>query len=499
MISFLPVNVSSIKWLLPLLFVVGYLATVHHFEGATFEYSAYSLLALISCVVVLNQLDFFERDCFAAWFTLILLVMGYFVRFYWITLDPWPVERMLPWNPFRTMIANRDALLEAFKYSTVAFACFSSAVTSLLYFSRVSTRPRSVGSGGGIQSEAGIAARWILIGLILAMIVLDYFSYQYKIGEMGASVTDALPFRMKGFVFYARTVSLPLALLLCIYLAEHGGKLVVSRAGIITLLAHSVTDMLMRNSRSSLLLAFLLLGFLILAGGLRLRTGEKVLFGILATAAFLAVPVMTEFRQIRLMQGLPHMDALSSAIKVASEDWVLQFFKGIRFVLFRMPGIESLWCEIALDAKPLGISSLDIINSKNGIAGYLSYTIHPIRESDNTLLAPGFVGWFFLVAGMPAIVMGALLTGAISVLGWKYLGLQQFRSGAVAQTFLLWILFIALTEGTLDSMLLMLLAGIVTVVAMEFGLRLLAKVKRLSVNGIKHQFHDGPVTKNSGI
>lgn len=476
MISFLPVNASRIKWLLPLLFVAGYLATVGHFKGATFEYSAYSLLALISCVVVLKQLDLFERDCYAAWFTLILLVMGYFVRFYWITLDPWPVERMLPWNPFRTMIANRDALLEAFKYSTVAFACFSGAVASLLYFSRGSAQPGSVSSVGGIQPGAGNAAKWMLIGLVLSMMALAYLSYRYKIGEMGADAPDALPFRMKGVVFYARTVSLPLALLLCIYLAEHGGKFMVSRAGILALLAHGVTDMLLRNSRSSLLLVLLLLAFLVLAGGLRLRTGEKVLFGVLATAAFLAVPVMTEYRQIRLLQGLPHMDALSGAINVASENWLLQLFKGLKFVLFRMPGIESLWCEIALGAKPLGIYSLDIINSKNGIAGYLTYAIHPMKEGDNTLLAPGFVGWFFLVAGTPAIVVGALLTGTISVLGWKYIGLRYLRSGPVAQAFLLWMLFIALTEGTLDSMLLMLLAGMATVVAMELGLRLLAKV-----------------------
>jgi hypothetical protein len=482
MISYLPVSVARIKWLLPLLFIAGYIMTVDHFEGATLEYSAYSLLALTSCVVVLTQLDLFERDCFATWFALVLLVMGYFVRFYWVTLDPWPVERMLPWNPFRTMIANREALLEAFKFSTVAFASFSGAAASLLYLSRTPARPGPASSCGDLHSGAGNAATWMLIGLVLLMFALAYLSYEYKIGEMGASAPDALPFRIKGVVFYARTVSLPLALLLCIYLAEHGGKFMVSRAGILALLAHGVTDMLLRNSRSSLLLVLLLLAFLVLAGGLRLRTGEKVLFGVLATAAILAVPVMTEYRQIRLLQGLPHMDALSGAINVANENWLLQFFKGLKFVLFRVPGIESLWCEIALGARPLGIYSLEIINSKNGIAGYLTYAIHPMKEGDNTLLAPGFVGWFFLVAGAPAIVVGALLTGAVSVLGWKYLGARYILSGPVAQAFLLWILFIALTEGTLDSMLLMLLAGMATVVVMEAVLRLLAKFTVMRCN-----------------
>lgn len=479
MTSYLQANVYRIKWLLPLLFIAGYVMTAGRFEAAAFEYFAYSMLALISCVVVLTQLHLFERDCFAAWFALILLVMGYFVRFYWITLDPWPVERMLPWNPFRTMIADRQALLEAFKLSTVAFACFCGVVASSLYFLKPSDQLESVRRGGDDRHGAGNVAKWMLIGLVLLMIALAWLSYQYKIGEMGASAPDALPFRMKGVVFYARTVSLPLALLLCIYLAEHGGKFMVSRAGILALLAHGFTDMLLRNSRSSLLLVLLLLAFLVLGGGLRLRTGEKMLFGVLASAAFLSVPVMTEYRQIRLLQGLSHVDALFGAINVASENWLLQFFKGLKFVLFRMPGIESLWCEIALGAKPLGIYSLDIINSKNGIAGYLTYAIHPMKEGDNTLLAPGFVGWFFLVAGTPAIVVGTLLTGIVSVIGWKYLDLRYLRAGPVAQAFLLWMLFIALTEGTLDSMLLMLLAGIATVVAMEVGLRLLPEKLRL--------------------
>jgi hypothetical protein len=473
MIGYMQLNTSRIKWLLPLLIVAGYLVTAGHFERAIFEYSAYSVLALISCVVILTQLNF-GRDCVAAWFALVLLVMGYFVRFYWITVDPWPVERMLPWNPFRAMIANREALLEAFKFSTVAFACFSGMTASLLYFLKSPGQFESVGSGGVDRHKAGIVSKWMLAGLVTLMLALAWVSYQYKIGEMGASAAEALPFRLNGLIFYARTVSLPLGLLLCIYLAEYGGRFAVSRAGILVLLTHGVTDMLLRNSRSSLLLVLLLLVFLVLSGGVKLRRTEKVLLGLAAAAAFLAVPLMTDYRQIRLIHGLSHVDALLGALKLSGENLFLQFFKGLKFVLFRMPGIESLWCQLALGAEPLGVHSIDVINSKNGIAGYLTYVIHPMKESNNTLLAPGFVGWFFLVAGMPAIAAGALLTGAVSVLGWKYLDLRYCRAGPVAQAFLLWMLFIAMTEGTLDSMLLMLLAGIATIVAMELVLRQLS-------------------------
>jgi hypothetical protein len=180
-----------------------------------------------------------------------------------------------------------------------------------------------------------------------------------------------------------------------------------------------------------------------------------------------------------MTDNLPYIEAFSSAFNVVGKDWFKQIFKGFEFILFRMPGIESLWNIIALRIEPLGISSIDVINLKNGIAGHLTYESFshklpfPMKtEIDSTLMAPGFVGWFYLVAGLPAIVLGSLLIGLLSVLGWKFLDRRCFESGPVAQVFFLWMLFMALIEGTLDNMVYMFLVGLITIVALEVGLRM---------------------------
>jgi hypothetical protein len=239
----------------------------------------------------------------------------------------------------------------------------------------------------------------------------------------------------------------------------------------LALLVHGVSDMLLRNSRSALLLSLLLLGFLVLSGGVILRRKEKILFGLVAIVALVLVPVMTDYRQVRLLQNLSHADALVSALSNSSGRWADQFFAGVKFVMFRMPGIESLWCEIALGAKPLGVASLEILRSKNGMAGYLTYVIHPMKESNNTLLAPGFVGWFYMVGGLPIIIIGSAMTAFVTVAGWRYLGVRYLRVGPVAQAFLLWILFMVLTEGTVDSMSFMIVVGILTISFLELFMR----------------------------
>jgi hypothetical protein len=121
---------------------------------------------------------------------------------------------------------------------------------------------------------------------------------------------------------------------------------------------------------------------------------------------------------------------------------------------------------------------MDVFHLKDGIAGYMTRVIHSLGEESNTLLAPGFVGWLYVVAGLPAIILGSIATGVLSVIGWKFLDRRYIETGPVAQVFFLWMLFIALTEGTLDSMIHMLVVGLTTMVILEAGLRVLTRKER---------------------
>ena len=290
---------------------------------------------------------------------------------------------------------------------------------------------------------------------------------------MGSSTSAPLPFRLKGIVFYLRVVCVPIFILIGISFLDHSNDVVGSRAGISILILNGFADMFLRNSRSSLLLALLLLLFLLIANGVRLRMKEKAFLGLILVIGFLMVPIMSEYRGVRMLQTLSQYETLVFLFKKGESSWLLQFTQGLKFVFFRMPGIESLWCQLALGARPLGIYSLDVINSTNGIAGYLTQVIHPLMNETNTLLAPGFVGWLYLVGGAPVIFVGSMCVGFITVLVWSVIDTVFIKISATAKAFLLWMLFLALTEGTLDSMGFMLLAGMVTLISMEMLLRVI--------------------------
>jgi len=462
------VYLKRLKWLIPLIIIIGYTVTFSYFPGRTIEFAAYNVLPLLSIIILLYNIDFFDKRQSAVWVALVLFLMGYFVRFYWITIDPMPVERMLPWNPFRTMVADRGSLLTAFKLSSIAFSSFCIFVSIFLNILK-KTPAVKIGNSGSDTELLGMNFYRLLMFATLGLIVVfNYLVYKYQIGEMGSTAGDPLPFRLKGFIFYAKTVCMPMMLIFCIYFLEEKRDFLGSRVGILILILNGTIDMFLRSSRSSLLLALLLLLFLVLIGGIRFRIKEKFALCLLIIVAFLLVPVMTEYRQIRLIENLDHIDAIKVLLNNGVGNWLLQFAQGVKFVLFRMPGIESLWCELALGARPLGIYSLNIFNSTNGIAGYLTHVIHPMKESNNTLLAPGFVGWLYMVGGLPIIIAGSFLVACIVVPIWNLCELAFKHSSGVVRVFILWVLFIALTEGTLDSMLHMIIAGIAFLAIAEF-------------------------------
>lgn len=454
------------------LFVIGYAITATRFNEYASEYLFYNLFALGACAVLLTQLKDFKRRYAAVWFGLIIIVTVYILRFYWITIDPSPVKVMLPAPSYRDMLPEVDNLFNAFRLSAVAFAAFSFSAAAMLFLLRTQDN-----SAHHVEEHGETASHWLIARLILLvmpplMLALAYIAHKYHIGEMGAAPGEPLPFRLNGAVFYARTVLLPLMVLVFMYSAEHSGHAVVARLGVLLLLSHGVIDMLIRGSRSSLLLCVLLLAFLVMAGGMQIRRKERIFIGIMIIIAIIMVPVMTDYRHWRVSQDLSVVDALNNAVGSVAIGWWGAFTKGVKFVFFRMPGAESLWAMLSRGAEPLGMQSLDVMAAKNGMAGYLTYHLHPMKIEDNTLLAPGFVGWFYLVAGIPAIVLGSVAAAIFSILGWKYLSRAYLVYGPIAQTFLLWMLFVALTEGTLDSMIYMVLAGIVSIAAFEFSIRL---------------------------
>ena len=105
------------------------------------------------------------------------------------------------------------------------------------------------------------------------------------------------------------------------------------------------------------------------------------------------------------------------------------------------------------------------------MTGYLNYDLYHLSSEFNTLFAPGFLGWWYLVWGVAGIVMGMLVLAFVCVLLPKLILSSGLRCAPVANTFFHWILFLSLSDGTLDSNMLLICFGLVCIGLLEFALR----------------------------
>ncbi len=307
---------------------------------------------------------------------------------------------------------------------------------------------------------------------------------------MGAPVTEALPYRIKGIIFYARYIMIPLAILLVILLAERNGRYFITRMGISLLMAHGTLEMILRGSRSSLLLVVLLIIFLIMASGLKLSRKEKYFATFFLVLGLFMVPVMTEFRNIRILEQLPLLESLYKAIFNSDSNVFATLGKGFEFVFFRMPGVESIsgiqTMTNAIGLKPLGFDSSRIFITEQGVAGYLTYTLYFIPMDSNTLSAPGIVGWLYIIGGTIGVSLGIIILTLAFMIGWKLISHPVLYCGTIARVFYLWMLFHVFTEGTIDAMGYMVVVGFVTLLGIEIMLRMSCYLHRLHMAKTKN-------------
>lgn len=472
-----------VRILFPLVFIGGYAITCNRYEDIAVEYFLWHLLALTSCAVVLGNIGGVQYRHAGIWMVLSIFLAVNVVRFYWLAIDPTAVKIMMPSDSYTSMNRSPDALYSSFILMVISFTLVCLSMVILDRWVKTSGYPCEVDSSVQPLACYKPVVKYFPITVFIAMMVLGYAAHHFHIGEMGAASGDPLPFRLKGIIFYMRTVVIPILILTIIFAAGKVHNFRVARLGIGLLIAHGLLDMVIRGSRSSLLLVLLLLFFLVISKGITLLKTEKIGLGIAVVFAMFMVPLMTQYRTMRVAGGLSVLDALGSAFDKLGANWLIEIFHGIRFVFFRMPGIESVWAMKALHAEPLYTRSLDVISDKMGVAGYLTYYVHPgMYQSDNTLLAPGYIGWFYLVAGISGVVLGSIIMGAVAAIGWNFVSRSGSRSGAVGRVFYFWMLFLALTEGTLDSMRYMLAVGVGVIFLLEIWFRYLSRDECLAAD-----------------
>lgn len=458
---------------IPAVIIVG--GALYTWAGLGFSW-AYLLTAAISGTLaglLAAWLYLRREEAVCAWLGLgIFLVFGY-LKFFWITVDPSTAALFFPASTLPAF-SSQQILLSAFILQSAAFAAYCIAVP--LFFISGSLLFKGAAKAQKITDTAPASLPAILLAVIpLLSVAAMWVVGKNNIGVLGMP-SIPLPFHLAGVVFYAQTIFIPALFLLQISAASRSGGQGYARAGILMFFAWGASDMLLRNSRASLFLVPLLLLFLAITGGLRVKRGEIIFGLIMLGSAFLLAPGATQYRYMRMGGASP-----LAALKLATGTYASgarAMLGSLGFIFFRIPGAETTILVLGLAAVPLWGGAFREMFTGAGLAGYLSQSLLGIPAESHNAIASSFVAGAYLAGGYYGVVLSSLLAAAFSVLGWMTIGTFAKKTSHVAKAIFLLLFFWGMTEGFSPMLLKQALVSAVSVAIFEFSLRGFARSGR---------------------
>jgi len=453
---------SGKRWLLLLVFPVGYLVTAGHFGASAFQYLALNCASLLGCYLLLSQLGRRLHLTLPFWLLLFLFVF-YYGQLYWLGADPnvvrgfWPPD--LEW-----MSSSPEILLRAYATTTFAFATFCLTASLLLAIS-------GKAANHGREAYNGVNHRRVFrTALIFLLILIPTTSYAMYVGHIAVLGAEApsLPFRLAGIVYYGRLVTIPGLLLVTIWCADQIGSRTSLVVALVLAVIYAATDMILRASRGSLATILLSIGLLFLLTG-RMTRGRIWRFIVVAGVIVPLWPIMTLYRLSRTIQDASisasfrlGLDALTNADVTITQT----LMEAMRFLIMRITGAVSLVPAIGADVGPLGPGAVTSV-TRFFTAEVMEYPPEAIHTS-----APSLVGWFYLVGGNVSVIAGVFgLTLALWII-WYHLRRSKLHCLAVDQALVAtWILFVAV-DADLDRAHLPALSCLASVVVCEWVTRL---------------------------
>jgi len=461
------ISFAQLRWLILLAFPVAFVSAYQITGSAEPAYSFGA--AMFACAWLLYRLDSMKPELIAVWLVVVVFLAFYFLRYPVLLFDPAKVAIMNPDSIYMIFLNNPSGLTEALKLASFVFVVF--CVTA------------------GIQLRNGLAKSdssptilphknpqillWLLVLVPLLILALGYVTFIYRIGQMGVDPGEPLPFRLKGVVFYARHVLIPLLILAIVFRATLVSDTRSVLVALILLAMHGVSDAILRGSKSSLLLCLLLVVFLATSEGMRIRRKGLVIIGVLTVSGILLMPSIAQYRALRFHYDAGLLQLFFSALSAANKDFIGLLNMSFKELYFRIPGIETSWAINYLIEEPLGRGLFETMRNQFGVTGYLNFEIYQVPAEAYTLYAPGFVGWLYIAGGWQGLTIGGIVLALLCVRipRWFYGG--RLRWSPVANTFFLWVLFVSLTDGTLDGNFLLIAAGVTTLFGLEFIDRLI--------------------------
>lgn len=423
-----------------LLYASGYELTAAKLAAGGAHYLLLNIVAAAATAITLLKLRDYDTPPPAWMVFFVLLVFGY-IKFYWLILDPTFAQTFFT-STVKLFFLDPAGLFNAFLIQTISFVVYCSV---LIGFSVISGKKHSGSEPNAAKEEelpCPAAARLFTSLVLFLMPLLMWLVYKYKIGILGMP-SKPLPLHFSGVIFYFQIIVLPGLILAQICAASRSGCLRLARAGGGLLLLWAIADAVLRTSRASLLLAPLLILFLALSGGLRFR---KIEISAVLGAGFMAVfflPQITKYRMLR-MSTVTSFDSLVYLFynfSIAPHD----VLSSVAFLLFRVPGIETMVLVLGFPAPVIGAGFLKVLFSTEGLSGYITNHLMGIPPGEPMGFASSFLGGAYLCGGILAVIIASVLVGLTATYGWNVLKAFRLEILPVARAFFLILLFWGIT------------------------------------------------------
>ncbi len=466
------------RWLLLLIFVAGYIATFSIFDSIAFEYLVFTIISTFACFLLLTRLNPPLVNKLPIWIILVVFISAYYIKFYLMVWNP----DIMPSGVFRRLqwiIKSPNVLLNTYATMTYAFVTFCLTSWWLLVYMKP---PRS----HFFKREINFNCRRIISVLMwlipFLMVITTVVMYLTGISRMAAE-SVYLPFRLAGWIFYIRATLIPVLLLLLIWCSDKTGMRKSLTFGILLLFLHGLSDMLLRSSRGSLLMMFIMLMLLFVVT--RQVTKQRMrLFAIILLMTMLLWPVISAYRYIRAGSfSISIGDSLSESIDSISSYGSISVSKtlseAIKSVLFRFVGVDSLLSIVDAGVKPLGIKVFS-----TSVSSYFKVEIMGYSPGTIIGLSPTLPGGFYIVGGDKFVVLGMFCFVLLTWIAWRALSMARLRCLPVAQTLFLFWVFRVPSSGVLDRQYLSIMVMVGSIAVCEWIIRTLGKA---FPNALKHR------------
>lgn len=246
------------RWLLLLLFPLGFWLTAEAFSDQWVYYASLNMLSLLAGWAVLFRLRGITANNIVVWIILSVLITGYYVKFYFFLYGYYygaPLYELgLMVGNFAPRIATYNILMKCFEVFSVTFCVFSVAVWFLLRDDRTSQVPVGFKQEADMPYPVAMSLKLLASAVSLA-IISGFLRWSYQLGIPGAA--EPLPFKIGGAITVINGYVVPVLIgISLIYAARMEGVQIV-RLVIATFLIWGVVHFLLFTSKIFLILPML--------------------------------------------------------------------------------------------------------------------------------------------------------------------------------------------------------------------------------------------------